>query len=179
MKSVHLSACALAIIVACCEPASAHVVLERRETAIGQSYKAVFKVTHGCEGSPTQKVTIQFPEGVIAVKPMPKPGWQIATTKTAYENAYQFYHGSTLKEGVTRVVWSGGSLPDDFYDEFVVSAFIAGELQPGAALPFTVTQDCEKGQMRWSETGPEEHQHHLKWPAPVLKLLAPQDHSKH
>lgn len=157
----------------------AHVVLEQRKTAIGQPYKAVFKVTHGCEGSPTIRVTIDFPEGVIAVKPMPKPGWKISTTKAAYAKAYKFYHGSTLKEGVKAIEWSGGSLPDDYYDEFVVSAFIAEELKPDQSLAFTVTQFCEKGQMTWSETGPAEHQHHLKWPAPLLQLLpkeTAQDH---
>jgi len=65
----------------------------------------------------------------------------------------------------------GGSLPDDFYDEFIVNAFIAEELKPNQTLAFTVTQDCEKGQMTWSETAPPEHQLHLKWPAPLLKIL--------
>ncbi|MGL4398170.1 MAG: DUF1775 domain-containing protein, partial [Hyphomicrobium sp.] len=88
-----------------------------------------------------------------------------------YAQAYKFYHGKMLSEGVKRIVWSGGSLPDDFYDEFVVNAFIAEELKPDQTLAFTVTQDCEKGQMTWHETGAPEHQHHLKWPAPVLKLL--------
>ena len=151
--------------------ADAHVVLEQRQTPVGQPYKAVFKVTHGCEGSPTVKVRIDFPEGVIAVKPMPKPGWQITTTKGGYAQGYKFYHGATLSEGVKSVVWTGGSLPDDFYDEFIVNAFIAEELKPNQTLAFTVTQDCEKGQMTWSETAPPEHQHHLKWPAPLLKIL--------
>ena len=155
----------------CFHTASAHVGLEQGATPVGQPYKAVFKVTHGCEGSPTQKVTIDFPEGVIAVKPMPKPGWQVTTTKDRYAKSYNFYHGTKLSEGVKTIVWSGGSLPDDFYDEFVVSTFIAAELPPGTPLAFTVTQDCEKGQMRWSETGPAGHEHHLKWPAPVLQLL--------
>ena len=29
-----------------------------------------------------------------------------------------------LSEGVKEVVWSGGKLPDDFYDEFVISTFL-------------------------------------------------------
>jgi periplasmic copper chaperone A len=170
MKAAHPTIIAIAFAVV---PAAAHahVVLEKRQATVGQPYKAVFKVTHGCEGSPTVKVTVDIPEGVVAVKPMPKPGWQITTTKGAYAGEYKFYHGVTLKEGPKTITWSGGSLPDDYYDEFVVSAFIAAELKPDQSLAFTVRQDCEKGQMTWGETGPPEHQHHLKWPAPLLKLL--------
>lgn len=162
---------AILIVAAATCSAVAHVVLEQPEAPIGRSYKAVFKVTHGCDGSPTTRVTVAFPEGVVAVKPMPKPGWTIATTRASYPRAYAFYHGKKLTEGVTSVTWSGGSLPDDFYDEFIVSAFIAAELKPATTLAFTVTQDCEKGQMRWSETAPEGHAHHLEWPAPTLRLL--------
>lgn len=165
----RLSLCVISSLLAVSQ-ASAHVVLEKGNAIAGQPYKAVFKVTHGCESSPTIRVTVQIPEGIIAVKPMPKPGWQITTTKGPYAKSYAFYHGMTLKEGVNKVVWSAGSLPDDFYDEFVVSAFVAGELAPGP-MPFIVTQDCESGQMIWKETGPEEHRHHLKWPAPILNVL--------
>lgn len=180
MMKPHSLAMALSVTLLSVASAAAHVVLERSETPVGKPYKAVFKVTHGCEGSPTVKVIINFPEGVIAVKPMPKPGWQITTEKAKYARSYGFYHGATLSEGVRSVVWSGGSLPDDFYDEFVVSAFIAGELKAGQTLAFPVTQECEKGEMRWSETAPSpEHQHHLKWPAPTLKLIPAVEHGGH
>ena len=49
----------------------AHVTLETREARAGMSYKAVLRVPHGCDGSPTLKVRAQIPQGVIAVKPMP------------------------------------------------------------------------------------------------------------
>lgn len=179
MKRFKIVAGALAIFGLSAGMSAAHVVLEKPATEIGKPYKAVFKVTHGCKGSPTVKVTIEFPEGVIAVKPMPKPGWQITTEKAAYAKEYKFYHGMTLNEGVKRIVWSGGSLPDDFYDEFVASTFIAGELAANQELAFTVTQQCEKGEMRWSETAEPEHREHLEWPAPLLKLLPAADEPHH
>lgn len=172
MRSVNIAASALAFLASTMGVSQAHVVLEKGSTEVGKPYKAVFKVTHGCKGSPTVKVTIEFPEGVIAVKPMPKPGWQITTEKAPYAKEYKFFHGMVLKEGVKRIVWSGGSLPDDFYDEFVASTFIAGELPADQDLAFTVTQQCEKGEMRWAETAEPEHRGHLEWPAPLLKLLA-------
>ena len=51
-------------------PAAAHVYLEGKQATVGASYKAVFAVPHGCSGSPTVKIRVQIPEGVIAVKPM-------------------------------------------------------------------------------------------------------------
>jgi uncharacterized protein YcnI len=82
---------------------------------------------------------------------MMKPGWQIATTRGPYAHAYSFFHGAKFTEGVKAVTWSGGKLPDAYYDEFVLSAFIAGELSPGHMLYFPVVQQCEQGEHRWIE----------------------------
>jgi len=50
-----------------------HVTLEQRQAAVGAAYKAVFRVPHGCDGSPTIAIRVRIPEGVLDVKPMPKP----------------------------------------------------------------------------------------------------------
>jgi periplasmic copper chaperone A len=162
-------------IVALCggvSNASAHAVLDVPKAAVGAPYKATMKIGHGCQGSPTTKVIIQIPEGVIGVKPMPKPGWTLATVKGPYAKAYTFYHGRTLTEGVREISWSGGPLLDEHYDEFVFSAFIADSFAPNTKLHFPTFQVCEKGENRWVEIpdgGP--HDHHLKAPAPGLLLI--------
>src|SRR5579875_3639109 len=141
-----------ALLSACLTmPAFAHVTLDQRETAVGAPYKAVFRVPHGCDGSTTVKLTVQIPEGVIAVKPMLKPGWQIDFKRGAYSRSYSYFHGAKFTEGITEVTWSGGRLPDAFYDEFVLSVFIAGELPAGQTLYFPVVQECEHGAHRWVE----------------------------
>ena len=123
----------VAAIALAATPASAHITLETKQATIGSSYKAVFAVPHGCAGSATVKVRVQIPEGVIAVKPMPKPGWNVEAIKGKYAADYD-YHGTKLSEGVKEVVWSGGKLPDDNYDEFVVSTFLTGGLKPNTTL---------------------------------------------
>lgn len=173
LKVTKQALAALALLLAGASAASAHVTLEKPEAKVGGGYKAVFKVPHGCEGSATVEITIDMPEGVIAVKPMPKPGWTIELAKGPYARSYAFYHGKKLSEGVRQVIWRGGKLPDDYYDEFVLSTFIAGELTPGAKLVFPVTQRCETGEIRWSEVAREgEDAHALKFPAPQLVLTA-------
>ena len=161
--------------------AHAHVVLETPEAKTGAGYKAVFRVPHGCDGSATVEIKIELPEGVIAVKPMPKPGWTIEIAKGPYARTYAFYHGMKLSEGVRQVTWRGGPLPDAYYDEFVLNTFIAGELKPDTKLVFPVTQRCEKGELHWSEVPKEgEDAHALEHPAPQLLLQAdPHAHHHH
>ncbi len=161
----------LAVTMFAASPASAHITLEKREAAIGSSYKAVFVVPHGCAGSATTKIRVQIPDGVIDVKPMPKPGWNVEAIKGKYAGAYDF-HGARLTEGVKEVVWSGGKLPDDFYDEFVLSTFLTGDLKPNTTLYFPTVQECEQGTSRWIDIPADPAQaHDSKWPAPGVKLL--------
>jgi periplasmic copper chaperone A len=159
-----------AVAVAC--TASAHVTLETREAPVGAPYKAVLRVPHGCDGAATTALRVRIPEGMIAVKPMPKPGWKIDTVSGKYPKTYSFFHGAKLSEGVTEVSFSGGSLPDAYYDEFVITGFIAGDLEPGTMLYFPVVQECEKGVHRWIEIpaagkSPGDYPE----PAPGLKLV--------
>jgi uncharacterized protein YcnI len=151
--------------------AFAHVTLENQEAKAGGSYKAVFRVPHGCEGTATTTIRIKIPEGVIGVKPMPKAGWTLATTVAKYPKAYDLYHRK-VTEGVTEIVWSGGKLPDHWYDEFVFQGFLAADLDTAKPVYFPVVQECEKGVHRWIEipaAGKTASDH--KEPAPALRLL--------
>ncbi len=156
--------------------AEAHVTLETKEAAVGAPYKAVFRTPHGCKGAPTVALRVRIPEGMIGVKPMPKPGWKLETIKGSYAKDYDFYHGVKLGGGVREVVWSGGELPDDFYDEFVLQGFLAADLPVGSTLYFPVVQDCPGGAAeRWIEipaAGADPAA--LERPAPGVKLLPKQ-----
>lgn len=129
--------------------ALAHVTLETKEAPAGSTYKAVLRVPHGCDGAATTAIRVRIPEGVVAVKPMPKPGWELTTTEGRYAQAYE-YRGQTLTEGVTEIAWSGGNLPDAWYDEFVFRAQLPDEA-PGTVIHFPVVQECEEGVHRWIE----------------------------
>ena len=153
-------------------PAYAHVTLEGRQAAIGTWYKAVFAVPHGCAGSATTKIRVQIPDGVIDVKPMPKPGWNVEVVKGKYAAPYDF-HGGKISEGAKEVVWSGGKLLDDNYDEFVISTYLTATLKPDTVLYFPTVQECEQGVNRWIDIPADaEHTHDTKSPAPGVKLIA-------
>jgi periplasmic copper chaperone A len=149
-------------------PAFAHVTLEQNQASAGAFYKAVLRVPHGCDGSATTAIRVQIPEGVIDVKPMPKPGWTVNLVKGKYVKAYSLYRAQ-VSEGVTEIDWLGGRLPDEYYDEFVFQAFLASDLQPGQTLYFPVVQECEKGVRLWIEI-PVPGADYPE-PAPGLKLM--------
>lgn len=183
MSRLSLRVCALTFVrlaavaasVAVAAPAFAHVTLEQRDAPVGAPYKAVFRVPHGCGPSPTVRLTVRIPEGVIAVKPMVKPGWQIETVRGAYDTSYSYFHGATFSEGVKEVTWSDGKLPDAFYDEFVLSVFIVGDLAPGRMLYFPVVQTCENGAHKWIEVpAPDKPDVKLNDPAPGVMLTPKQ-----
>jgi len=147
--------------------AAAHVTLEVKQATAGSGYKAVYRVPHGCDGSSTVKVTVKIPEGFIAVKPMPHAGWTIETVKGKYAHAYDYY-GSKLEEGVTEVSWKGGPLPNEYYDEFVVSGMIAADV-PAGPMYFPAVQECEKGSEHWIEIpAAGKNADDYKSPAPSL-----------
>jgi uncharacterized protein YcnI len=147
-----------------------HITLETPSAPAGSSYKAVFRVPHGCEGTATIRVRVRLPDGVINVKPQPKPGWTVSTMMEKLAKPIVLDHGRELSETVREVDWSGGKLPDSFYDEFVLRAELPDN--PGVTLYFPVVQECEKGVNRWIEI-PESGKtsRDYKEPAPQLKLL--------
>lgn len=157
----------LALSLLASSPAFAHVTLETREAVANSTYKAVLRLPHGCAGSATTGVRVILPEGFRLAKPMPKAGWQLKTVKkavTPFDN-----HGTQVTEDVSEIVWQGGKLRDDFYDEFVFRGRLPD--RAGETAWFKVIQRCEKGEARWEQiplAGQE-----ADYPATGVKLLPP------
>lgn len=151
--------------------AMAHATLEQGSTPAGNSYKAVVRVPHGCAGAPTNVVRVRLPQGYYAVKPMPKPGWTLEKVIGRYEKPYD-NHGTDMTEGVTEVVWSGGELLDDEYDEFIMRGSIGPDVEVGSTLWFLVVQECPEGAAeRWIEIPAEgQSAHDLARPALGLTI---------
>ena len=166
MLNLPLRAAAAATLLASlASPAFAHITLETSEAPIGSGYKAVLRVPHGCDGAATTAITIKLPEGFVSAKPMPKPGWTLDITSGDYARPYKLF-GSEVKSGATEISWSGGNLPDNEYDEFVVRGTLADSLTPGDTLYFPVIQTCTSGEEDWIDTSGSED----GTPAPGLKL---------
>lgn len=160
-------------LLAFASPSFAHVTLETASAKIGSTYKAVVRVPHGCGTEATNVVRVQIPEGFYNVKPMPHAGWTLETVTGAYSGSYD-NHGTTVTDGVQEIIWSGGNLPNEFYDEFVFRGTFAGTLQPGVFY-FPVVQECASGEEAWIDISGDAN---AEMPAPSVELL-PADAAGH
>jgi uncharacterized protein YcnI len=146
----------------------AHASLAKKEAKAGKRYKGVMTISHGCKGKPTHTVRIRLPEGVQQTKPMPKPGWKLTVNKEKLAKPYD-YHGRMITEEVRELVWSGGNLPNNFFDEFEFRAIMPKEA--GKTLYFKTVQECATGFHRWIEIpAPGKTRRDYKSPAPSLLL---------
>jgi len=168
MRIIASTAAAVIVSAAAISAANAHIALEQPSAAPG-FYKAVLKLPHGCDGKATTGLSVTLPEGFIDAKPMPKPGWEIELTEGDYKKAYEL-HGKPVSSGLTAVNFSGGTLPDAYYDEFVIVGTLAG-VEPGQTLYFDTVQSCGEETVSWTDrpTGGEAG-HHPEHPAPALEI---------
>ena len=162
------AASAAAMLAALAAPAFAHITLDIGSAAVGASYKAVLRVPHGCDGAATTAIRLKVPEGFVSAKPMPKPGWTLDIKTGPYAKSYTLF-GSPVTEGATEISWSGGNLPDNEYDEFVVRGTLSSDLPVGSTLFFPVFQMCGAAEEDWIDTSGGE----TGTPAPGVKLTAP------
>ena len=156
--------------------AFAHASITPKNAADGATVKVAIAIPHGCDGAPTDKVTVAIPEGFVSAKPQVKAGWQITVDKADYAKSYEV-HGEPVTNGAVSVTWSGGSVPDDQFDEFVLQGSVSSE----APLAFVTTQYCGSASVVWNEMAAEgQSPHALKHPAPVLTVTAAEaDHEVH
>ena len=159
-----------AALAASAVSAQAHVSLEQTQALADSYYKAVLQVPHGCKASPTVGVRVRIPEGIVSVKPQPKPGWKLGITRAKLPQPVDAGHGRMVGERVSEVAWTGGPLADEHFDEFRLVMKLPD--QPGTTLYLPVVQECSEGMTRWIEVPDAAHAPSaLKEPAPALKLV--------
>ncbi|MGN6487475.1 MAG: YcnI family copper-binding membrane protein [Devosia sp.] len=174
-KAITAAACSIATLAALTEPAAAHISLTPPQADVGSTFKAVLGVGHGCAGAATTAIRVQIPEGFYNVKPMPKAGWELKTVTGPYATPFN-NHGTTLTEGVTEISWSGGDLPDAYYDEFTFRGTFGSTLEAGGKFYFPVIQVCGSTEDAWIDTSGDPE---AELPAPALTLTQPEASAHH
>ena len=152
--------------------ASAHVVLEYQVAPAAASYKATFKVGHGCGASPTRQMAVDIPAGMRGARPMPKPGWALEVQREKLTQPYTS-HGRSITEDVVRVTWTAKTpedmLPHAHYDEFVL---VATTPEQAGTVYWPVRQTCAEGRNDWVEVPkPGQKLSDLKSSAAALEIL--------
>jgi uncharacterized protein YcnI len=173
MRTIATFAAGAAAFLALVSPAMAHIVLQVKEAQVGAAYRAVLVVGHGCGEEATTGVRVQVPEGFYNVKPLPKAGWTIETVIGPYETPFM-NHGTEITEGVKEISWTGGNLPNDFFDEFTFRGTFGADLEEGATFFFPVIQTCSELEDAWiDQSGGED----VEFPAPSVTLTPAAGHA--
>lgn len=168
MVSFRAFACAPLALLAGLAAASAHVTLTQRTAPAESYYRAVFAVPHGCDGAATTKVSIWLPESILQAKPLVKAGWKIEILRVKLDHAVEGAHGAKITERVAKVIFSGGNIPDDHIDEFVLQLRLPKET---GTLYFPVEQECGENRRSWNEIpAPNQSARDLENPAAMLTV---------
>jgi uncharacterized protein YcnI len=151
----------LGCLLVACLPAQAHITIDSPAVMAGTYARLVLRVTHGCQGSPTKAVSVYLPEAFRFAKAKVKQGWTISYEKANLARPVQS-HGRSLTETTAVIRWEGGQIPDDQFDEFVLTGRV--DESASGRLPLRVLQECEQGQTDW-QGAPDS-----KAPAPALEV---------
>lgn len=174
MRLVNVAAMAAVLSMLMAVPALAHVSITPGEGSVGSTAILAFKVGHGCDGSPTNEVTIQVPAGIGAVKAENIAGWDLSYERGTLIEPVES-GDDTITEGVVSVTWSGGSLPDDQIQRFTLQVGLPAHGE-GTTLWFPTVQTCDEGEHAWINIPAEgEDSHSIDDPAPGLSLVAASD----
>ena len=140
VRAIAFAAIWGAAVLLTSSPSLGHVRVDPYQTNPGQFSTFVFWLYHGCEDSPTTKLTVQIPDGLAVVTPQVKSGWEISTVSTVYATPINVY-GTEVSEGNIGISWFGGAIPASYMDTFVLTAFISSEQSED--LKFLVVQECD------------------------------------
>jgi uncharacterized protein YcnI len=161
----------LAMLLIPLQTVSAHITLATREAKSGAYYQAVFDVPHGCDGAPMTALTVTIPAGIVIAKPQPKPGWTLIITREKLATPVTSESGRPITQRVTTISWTGGPLPDDEFDQFVMVMRLPDTTGP---LYFPTLQSCGPTETRWTEIPPAgKTPHDVRHPPPYVTLTRP------
>jgi uncharacterized protein YcnI len=164
MNRLTFFAATVSIFTFLCGEAFAHVSIEGKRVQAGALFDATFRVGHGCAGSPTVKLNIRIPDGVVAVEPQAKEGWSLTSESGALDHV-TVSGGQSFSNGAKVVTWSGLLSPHQA-GAFTLKARLADGAVVGQRVIFQVYQQCEKGEERWIDSDDEDDH-----PAPFLTIV--------
>jgi uncharacterized protein YcnI len=172
MFSFRAISCAALTLIFSAGAAFSHPTLIQRSAPADSYFRTTFSVPHGCDGAATTEISIWLPENVVQARPMAKPGWKIEIVRVKLDKELEGPHGHKITHRVAKVIFSGGVLPDDHFDEFTLSLRLPKE---AGVLYFPVEQICGKKRRTWNEIpSPSQKLNDLDSPAAALTVTPKQ-----
>ena len=147
-----------------------HAALNAEQAEAGALTTLEFRITHGCDGSPTTRVELALPDGIVRASPRMLAGWTVRVEREPLAAPITL-HGQTVTERPARIIWEGGSIPDGVYEQFEVR--LETPNRPGETVLFPVRQECANGgTYAWADDPAAGTPH----PALALRLTASSGH---
>jgi len=163
--------CTAAMVVA--PPiAFAHVSVTPDSTAPGEPATIAFRVPNESDDTSTVRLEIAFPTDVPLAVAVPRtvPGWTVTVTRQALDEPVDTGHG-LVEEAVSSIVWEGGQIQPDTYQEFPV--YVPAMPDESGDLAFKALQTYSSGEVvRWIDVA-AEGQPEPEHPAPIVRVAPP------
>lgn len=158
-------------------PASAHVTAQPPEQPAGGFTVVNIRVPNE-RPEATEKVEIQFPDGITSVRYKPVPGWTTEIKMEQLDEPIDDGHGGEVTEQVDTVTFNGGEVKEGEFQEFPLSFKMVEEGEQGDAVFFPAIQTYVGGEeVAWTEKPASEGDDaELERPAPSVTLVAGDDH---
>ncbi|MGP4014611.1 YcnI family copper-binding membrane protein [Saccharopolyspora sp. 5N708] len=153
--------------------ASAHVSVTPDTVVAGERSTVSFRVPNERDDASTVRIEVNFPADrpLASATPQAVPGWTVTVHKQQLSTPLSTEHG-TLDEAVTSIVWEGGQIAPDTFQEFPVS--ISSLPHEAGPLVFKSLQTYSDGAVvRWIDTE-AAGQPEPEYPAPSLSVVQPQ-----
>jgi uncharacterized protein YcnI len=170
-KVIAVGAVVVGGLVAGIGTASAHVVATPNTATQGSMAEISFQVPNEETSANTTELEIAFPTAhpIASVVAKTLPGWHIQVDKVTLTKPLMSDDGP-VTEAVSRIIWSGGKIAPDNFEDFTVSL---GPLPINTdRLVFKAIQTYSNGDVvRWIDTptpGVAAPEH----PAPTVTLLS-------
>lgn len=153
--------------------ASAHVTAQPSEQPAGGFTVLNIRVPNE-RPEATEKVEVQFPDGITSVRYKPVPGWTTEIKMEQLDEPLDDGHGGEVTEQVDSVTFSGGTIKDGEFQEFPLSLKMLEEGELGDQVFFPAIQTYVGGEeVAWTEKPASEGDDtELERPAPAVTLVA-------
>ncbi|KAF9407301.1 hypothetical protein BGZ94_002757 [Podila epigama] len=144
----------------------AHVTANPSVGTANAYFQTNFRVPHGCDGNATDRVIVEIPKGVTAVKPKATVPWTTTINMVPLDPPVVTPTG-TVNTTVGSITWAGGNLPDNMYEDFGLQFKLPATTGP---LYWMINQHCVNGE--WNNwTGiPDAAGKTSGFPAAVIQI---------
>ena len=164
-----------AVVIGLAGPASAHVTLHSSEAVEGGSDAVIqIRVPNEEDTATTSGLEVDFPAAtpLIGLYVEPTPGWQFQITTSNLPKPVTTDDG-TVTSYVSKVVWSGGTIPVGGYQDFNIDV---STMPSAPTLEVKALQTYSNGDIvRWIDDPAPAGQPDPAHPAPTLALAPAAD----